>query len=78
MAALPIIILHPKIQILLQLGNAAIDLLAESYCIKLILNGFVEALTDAIGLRTLAPPPDLLPFLCIYFFEHFGIYRPLG
>jgi hypothetical protein len=50
MSALLIIVLQPLIQILLQLGNATINLFAESYCIKFILYGTMETLTDTISL----------------------------
>jgi hypothetical protein len=43
----------PLIEIALQLGDRAIDLLAERHTIELVENGLVEPLGDAIGLRAL-------------------------
>ncbi len=45
-----IIFYHPLIEVFLQLLNARINLLAESYIIELLLNGFMESFTDAVGL----------------------------
>src|SRR5688500_15095536 len=48
---LAIILLHPLIQISLQLFQGVVKLLAKSHRIKLILNGAMETLADTIGLR---------------------------
>ena len=46
-----VVVIDPKVQIILQLVNVFIDLLAERYLIELLQNGFVEPLADAVGLR---------------------------
>ena len=51
MRSLVVILHQPIIQVFLQLFDAIIDLLAESYSIEFILDSFVETLTDAVGLR---------------------------
>ena len=48
MGSLLVVILDPLVQILLQLFDGAIDLLPKSNAIKLLLNRFAEALTNAI------------------------------
>lgn len=45
------VISHPFAQIFWWLLNIAIGLLSQCELIKLILNRFIETLTDAIGLR---------------------------
>ena len=51
MGSLPVILLKPVIDIGLKLVEGRIDFLAKSDGIKLLTNGLVEALGDAIGLR---------------------------
>ena len=46
-----VVVIDPKVQIILQLVNVFIDLLAERYLIELLQNGFVKPLADAVGLR---------------------------
>src|SRR3954451_25377480 len=43
----------PLVEILLQLGDRAVDALAERYSVALVQQCFVEALDDSIGLRAL-------------------------
>src|SRR6188472_4594112 len=43
----------PLVEILLQLGDRAVDALAERYPVELVQHRFVEALDDSIGLRAL-------------------------
>src|SRR6185295_7817607 len=43
----------PLVEILLQLGDRAVDALAERYPVELVQHCFVEALDDSIGLRAL-------------------------
>lgn len=53
MRPLDIVALDPCVQIILQLGERAVDLLAEGYAIKLVEHGFVEAFDDTVRLRAL-------------------------
>ena len=48
-----VVFANPGIEVLLQLGDRAVDLLAERYPIELVEYGLVESLTDAVGLRAL-------------------------
>jgi hypothetical protein len=43
----------PSIEIILQLGNGAVDLLAERHSVELVKRTLVEALDDAVGLQVL-------------------------
>ena len=45
-----VVVIDPKVQIILQLINVFIDILAERHLIELLQNGFVEPLADAVGL----------------------------
>ena len=58
-----IIFLHPPIQIGLQLLDAFVELLAEGNAVKLVQDGLVEALTDAVGLRALGLRPTVIDIL---------------
>ena len=51
MGSLPVVVIYPGIQIGLQLIQRQIELLAERDLVKLLQNGFVETLANAIGLR---------------------------
>ena len=46
-----VVILQPEIEVGLQLLKRRVERLAESRRVELILQGLVEALTDAVGLR---------------------------
>lgn len=46
-----VLVVDPVTQIHLQFFNRSVNLAPECYLIELLLDGFVEALTDAIGLR---------------------------
>ena len=48
-----IVLLHPNIEIALQLADGPIDFLAERHAIELIEHGSMEAFADSIGLRAL-------------------------
>ena len=48
-----VVLLHPNIEIILQLVDGSIDLLAERHTIELIEHGSMEALADSVGLRAL-------------------------
>lgn len=49
MRPLPIVLLHPLVQIGLQLLKRRVEVLAERNCIKLVLDGAVEAFADPVG-----------------------------
>lgn len=51
MRSVIVVVANPSIQILLQLLQAGVDLLAEGDLIKLLQDRLMEALTDPIGLR---------------------------
>jgi hypothetical protein len=52
MRTLIVVFGEPCIKIFLQLRDRAVELLAECYPIELVEQCFMEALADAIGLRT--------------------------
>jgi hypothetical protein len=45
-----VVVIDPKVQIILQLINVLIDLLAERHLIEFLQNGFVEPLTDTVSI----------------------------
>lgn len=51
---------EPRIQIGLQFFNRAVQLLAERDIVELILNGAMEALTDAVGLWRIGFGPRVI------------------
>jgi hypothetical protein len=48
-----VVLAEPLVEVGLQLGEAAVELLAEGHPVELIQHGLVEALANAIGLRAL-------------------------
>jgi len=50
MGALRVVMVHPLIQIRLQLLNGFIEVLSKCHLIKFLQNGLVEPFADAIGL----------------------------
>ena len=50
MGTVVVVILQPEIEVGLQLLQRCVEGLAESRRVELILQGFVEALADAVGL----------------------------
>ena len=53
MRTVMIVVHDPRIEIGLQFFECRIDLLAEGHLIKLLQDGLVEALADAVGLRVI-------------------------
>jgi hypothetical protein len=58
-----IIYLNPTIEIGLQLFNGTVHLFAERDTVKFVEHGFVEALTDTVGLRALGLCPGVINIL---------------
>ena len=54
---------HPNIEIILQLVDGSIDLLAERHTVELIEHGSMEALADSVGLRALGLGPRMIDVL---------------
>ena len=61
--ALGVVTLHPGVDVLLQLVQRMGQLTAERARVKLVVDGLVEALADAVGLRTLRPGARVLDVL---------------
>jgi hypothetical protein len=53
MRALFVVLLHPNIEITLQLVDGLVDFLAEHHAIELVEHGSMEAFADSVGLRAL-------------------------
>lgn len=51
MSTVVIVVIQPVIQVFLQLLNRQVNLFPKRDLVKLIENGFMEALANAIGLR---------------------------
>ena len=51
MRALEVVVLQPRIQIMLQCIDAVVEAFAECHLVKLLQDGFVEPLADAVRLR---------------------------
>src|SRR5215469_13783575 len=71
-----IVLAQPGVKIGLQLVERAVDLLAERHSIELVERRLVEALADAVGLRTLglgARMIDVLDREIEFVFVSFGI-----
>ena len=52
MGPVMVVLINPNIQILLKFFNIVVDLLSKSHRIEFVLYGTMEALTNAVGLRT--------------------------
>src|SRR3954451_6396960 len=58
-----IVLADPQIDVGLQLVNRTIHLFAERDAVELVEHGLVEALADAVGLRTLCLGPRMVDVL---------------
>jgi hypothetical protein len=54
---------HPNIEIILQLVDGSVDLLAERHAIELVEHGSMEPLADSIRLRALGLGPGMIDVL---------------
>lgn len=60
MGPLCVVVIHPRVQVGLEIREIPVDPLAEGHLVELLLHRPVEPFADAIGLRTVGLRPGVI------------------